>query len=104
MPDTTVGRRPDATLPFHAADPEHMRLLRHFHPELHRAFTTDPPDPPARPDKNRVSGLGVLAATYRFLGLNERFGLLLAGHCDTSGQDDYNFTLSERRAKNVLFD
>src|SRR5262249_27065750 len=104
MPDTTVGRRPAATVPFQAGDLEFLARLRHFHPAVHHAFTVDPPDPPAKAgDKDRVRGLGVLAATYRFLALNPNFKLLLAGHCDTTGEDDYNFMLSERRAKNVLF-
>ena len=102
MPDTVLNRRPAATVPFHAADAEVMAALKRFHPDVHRAFTVDPPDPGGEP-RREVNGLGVLAATYRFLALNLSFRLLLAGHCDTSGPDDFNFTLSEQRAKNVLF-
>ncbi len=103
MPDTTVGRRTAQTVAFQAGDLDDLARMKRFHPEVHHTFTVDPADPPARPDRDRVSGLGVLAATYRFLALNENFKLLLAGHCDTSGKDDYNFTLSQQRAKNVLF-
>ncbi|MDF2697411.1 MAG: hypothetical protein K0S65_5794 [Labilithrix sp.] len=102
MPDTVVNRRPPATETFHAADSEFMALLERFHPEVHRTFTTDPPDPKGEPARH-VSGLGVLAAAYRFLALNPSFRLLLAGHCDTTGEPEYNFKLSELRAKNVLF-
>jgi hypothetical protein len=102
MPDTVVNRRPAATEAFHASDSEFMALLQRFHPEVHKSFRVDPPDPEGEPDRH-VSGLGVLAATYRFLALNPSFRLLLAGHCDTTGNDDYNFMLSEQRAKNVLF-
>ena len=101
MPDTVINRRAAATQPFHAGDPEHMAGLQRFHPTVHTAFTVDPPDPGGEP-RREVNGLGVLAATYRFLALNPSFRLLLAGHCDTTGQDDFNFTLSEQRAKNVL--
>jgi hypothetical protein len=101
MPDTVLNRGQATTKSFHAADPEFMARLERFHPEIHRSFTTDPPDPPGRGPRN-ASGLGVLAAVYRFLGKNPSFRLLLAGHCDTSGEDDYNFKLSELRARSVL--
>jgi hypothetical protein len=103
MPDTRVGRREADPVRFQNGDQESLARLRHFHPDVHHTLTVDPPDPPAADDESRVGGLGVLAATYRFLALNPSFKLLLAGHCDTTGEDDYNFTLSERRAKNVLF-
>lgn len=102
MPDTVVNRRPAATERFQAADPALIDLMKRFHPKVHKSFTSDPPDPEAQP-RAEVSGLGVLAAAYRFLALNPSFQLLLAGHCDTTGQDDFNFSLSAKRAKSVLF-
>src|SRR6185436_2721908 len=50
--------------------------LQRFHPEVHKSFRVDPPDPENEPD-HHVNGLGVLAATYRFLALNPSFRLFL---------------------------
>lgn len=49
-----------------------------------------------------ITGLGVIYTVYRFLELFPDYKLIIAGHTDTSGEIEYNFHLSELRAKNVL--
>src|SRR5207249_1116655 len=94
MPDTVLGRQPDATMPFLAEDADFMSKVRQFHLEVYTSFATAAPDPgPVDEESNRVGGLGVLAAVYRFLALNPTYRILLAGHCDTTGSRDYNFAL-----------
>jgi hypothetical protein len=103
MPDTVLGREPDSSQPFLAQDEAFMQRIRQFHPQTFLHFTIDPPTPGGGQDDHRVGGILVLAATYRFLARNPQFKLLIAGHTDTSGDDSFNFALSVKRAKNVLF-
>ena len=104
MPDTLLGRGQTKTDPSRTEDANFMALVRKFHPEVFRTYSVAAPDPGALgDDANRVGGLRVLAAVYRFLTFNAQFRLLVAGHTDTSGSADHNFGLSERRARNVLF-
>jgi hypothetical protein len=55
------------------------------------------------PGQDRITGLSVLAAVYLHAQEHGRERLLIAGHADTSGGDDYNLKLSQERADNVLF-
>lgn len=49
-----------------------------------------------------ISGIGVIYTVYKFLELFPDYKIIIAGHSDTSGEVEYNFHLSELRAKNVL--
>ena len=49
-----------------------------------------------------ITGLGVIYTVYKFLELFPDYKIIIAGHTDTSGEVEYNFHLSELRAKNVL--
>jgi hypothetical protein len=65
------------------------------------------PDPkcgedPAENGQDRITGLSVLAACLRHAEGHARERLLIAGHADTKGGADYNVTLSQQRADNVL--
>ncbi len=52
-------------------------------------------------DRNRVVGSQALAACYLHAEQMPSNKMLIAGHTDRSGPDDYNFTLSEARANNM---
>ena len=43
-----------------------------------------------------------LAKIYDYLARNEEFDLLVEGHCDERGSEEYNRTLGERRAIAVI--
>ncbi|MEX1363335.1 MAG: OmpA family protein [Nannocystaceae bacterium] len=51
---------------------------------------------------DHVTGLAVLAAALTYARDNPDKKLQITGHTDTSGPDDYNLSLSEKRANNVL--
>jgi hypothetical protein len=51
---------------------------------------------------DRYAGLGVLLTALRFLEANQSCRLLITGHTDRSGGDDYNLRLSAARARGVL--
>ena len=53
--------------------------------------------------QEKVSGIPVLKEILTWAYSHERYKLLLAGHTDTSGSDDYNFKLSKYRAQSVLY-
>ena len=52
--------------------------------------------------QQRITGLAVLYACYKHLQENSEQKALVIGHTDRSGSDQYNQTLSELRAENVL--
>jgi hypothetical protein len=54
------------------------------------------------PKEDRISGLAVLKTVFIRLQEFQEQKILIAGHTDTSGEDKYNFTLSELRAEAVL--
>lgn len=60
-------------------------------------------DDPDAPAQDRITGLSVLATVLTYADEHNREQLLIAGHADTKGGADYNVTLSQRRADNVLF-
>lgn len=53
-------------------------------------------------EEDHINGLAVLTACYRHAKRNPAQKILIAGHTDTSGGADYNLTLSQLRADNVL--
>ncbi|MBN1603624.1 MAG: peptidoglycan-binding protein [Chitinispirillaceae bacterium] len=53
--------------------------------------------------QEKVNGLVVLCDVLRWAYNNKNYKMLLAGHTDTSGPDDYNFKLSKSRADSVYF-
>lgn len=62
------------------------------------------PDDQARGDaQDQISGLAVLAVTFKQFEFDPRKRLLITGHADTSGQAAYNFELSGKRAMGVLY-
>lgn len=67
------------------------------------ADNTDSDEAKRRRLQKRVTGLHVMALTYKVLEEHHTLGLLIAGHTDTTGSIESNYTLSEQRANNVLF-
>ncbi len=61
------------------------------------------PDYDVVPDSSRVTALATLAACLNHAKKNPSHKLLIAGHTDTTGRNDYNLGLSELRAKSVYF-
>lgn len=59
------------------------------------------PDAEAGRAHARIGGLHVLAAVMRVCEESDR-KLLVVGHTDTAGKHDYNLTLSQERAENVV--
>ncbi|MFH1197538.1 MAG: hypothetical protein V1720_17700 [bacterium] len=51
----------------------------------------------------KVSGLKALALAYKQIESDPNKLLIIAGHTDTSGTDEFNFKLSEERAENILY-
>lgn len=101
MPDLPSGPA-GATEAKRVENAERTRRLRQDQPVVYDTYRNGVHDPDPIDSGGRVSGLCVLAATYKFLQLNAEYRLLLAGHADTSGDISYNYTLSELRARNVL--
>jgi hypothetical protein len=57
----------------------------------------------AKTPQQRITGLAVLRACYRFAADHPDQRVLIAGHADASGgSDDYNFRISKLRADSVL--
>jgi|GEM_PF-5814884 len=67
------------------------------------ADDTDSDEAKRRRLQKRVTGLHVMALTYKVLEEHHTLGLLIAGHTDTTGSVESNYVLSEQRANNVLF-
>ena len=101
MPDLPAGPA-GQTQAKRVENAERARRLQNKHPVVYDQYQNGPHDPDPVDTGGRVSGLSVLAATYKFLQLNTEYRLLLAGHADTSGDVSYNYTLSDLRARNVL--
>src|SRR5690606_7665823 len=64
------------------------------------------PDAPEKgsEEQKRVTGLAVIYACYK-QSEKENFlqKILVTGHTDKKGSDQYNLTLSHQRAENVVF-
>lgn len=54
-------------------------------------------------EQGQISGLAVLATCYRYAEEHPDQKILIAGHADTSGDENYNVVLSQQRADNVLY-
>ena len=103
MPDTLPVSGGGETEASHFEDASLMTPVKRFRRSVYNDFKSTPFEPEAGPpEQDRVAGLGILAVTYRFLALNPAYQLLIAGHTDTSGEVDYNFYLSDLRARNVM--
>ena len=61
------------------------------------------PDYADTPDPARITALAVIGSAYEHAENNPSHQLLVAGHTDTSGRDDYNLGLSQKRADSVLY-
>lgn len=84
-------------------EPEAARRSRLSHPSLYHTFKFTPySHTTARSEDSRSSGLYVLATALKFVALNPRYLLLIAGHCDTEGEARDGFQLSGLRAQNAL--
>jgi hypothetical protein len=55
------------------------------------------------PEPDRITGLAILAACYRHANQHASQKILIVGHTDTTGAADYNLTLSQMRADNILY-
>lgn len=66
-------------------------------------YGTDEPQPGTQ-EQNRITGLAVLYACYKQAEKMEYAqSILAAGHTDKKGTENYNLTLSQKRAENVLY-
>ncbi len=66
-------------------------------------YGTDEPQPGTE-EQNRVTGLAVLYACYKQAEKTEYAqSILVAGHTDKKGTEQYNLKLSQKRAENVLY-
>jgi len=66
-------------------------------------YGTEPPVPGST-EQNRITGIGVLFACFKHAGkLEFKQSILIAGHTDKKGSEEYNLTLSQKRAENVFF-
>jgi hypothetical protein len=76
----------------------------HFHHDsavMLPDFDTESPTPDATIEP-RITALAILAKTLRHAEQNPTQKLILAGHADTSGDANYNVTLSQLRSDNAL--
>lgn len=73
----------------------------HFHHDS--AVVLPEPKHDTPDEENEGSSLDVIRRCYLYAKKNSDKELLIAGHTDTSGSDDYNVTLSDLRAKSVLY-
>jgi hypothetical protein len=104
MPDMVNAESQERDEPFHFEESEIMNQIMEHHPDTYRSFYEVSYNLEAPEEENdRASAMSILAATYQFLERNSEYKLLVSGHCDTSGEGNYNFALSELRAKNALY-
>ncbi len=61
----------------------------------------EPDSAPTEPDGTRPTSMDLLAASLRYAELHPDRKILITGHTDTSGGDEYNQDLSEYRARAV---
>jgi outer membrane protein OmpA-like peptidoglycan-associated protein len=100
--DKTYQRPTTDTHVFHLQPFQGWRLEMgdvHFHHDSAVLL----PDYDVVPDASRITALAVLAACLNHAKKNPAMKLLIAGHTDTTGRNDYNLGLSELRAKSVFF-
>lgn len=108
-------RRPDVGRTFHASTGSlHVFQLgamarhvvemddAHFNHDSAVMLPDFGPCSPNEPPASRITGIAVLAAALDFAGDHPDKKVLLSGHTDTSGPDDYNLSLSQKRADGVL--
>ncbi len=57
----------------------------------------------ATEEQTAVSGIRALALVFKEIEFDPRKRIIIAGHTDTSGEPEYNFDLSDLRARNVLY-
>ena len=72
----------------------------HFHHDSAVLLPNYPPD--NRPIDGPSLGLAVLAECLKHQSAKPAQSILIAGHADTSGADQYNLVLSLKRAKAVM--
>ena len=83
-------------------DRQVMRGARACHRNTYNRFKEEqPPEPEAEDPRLRLA-MVLLAVAYKFLETNTDYALLVAGHTDTSGESQVNFSLSDLRSANVL--
>lgn len=54
-------------------------------------------------DQKKISGIAVIATVYKYVRKNPNKIIIITGHTDTSGKEQYNFWLSRLRAANVYY-
>lgn len=98
---TSVGD--DASTAYEKILPDDVSSTDKFNPDMCESFANGERSEACIEEESwRRSTLNLIAITYHFLKKNPAYKLLVAGHTDRSGEDEYNFVLSEKRARNVL--
>ena len=76
----------------------------------HNSAVMMPESPIEEPDEDKgtekqekVTGVKAMALIFKQYDFDPDKQILIAGHTDTSGEDKYNFELSDLRARNVLY-
>lgn len=82
-------------------DEELMADFRRSHPNAYQTYVDSRPGY-FNEDAHDRRAMILLAVTYRFLRNNHSYRLVIAGHTDSTGSDKINFSLSDKRAENVL--
>jgi hypothetical protein len=93
--------------------PVKFRLLEFEDVLFHHDSAVMMPDDPAgasstqgsgpSQSQSKISGVKALALVFKQFEFNPDQRIIVAGHTDTSGGAELNFTLSDQRAKNVLY-
>jgi hypothetical protein len=98
---TSAGE--DCSEPFQKILPDDASSAEEFHIDLCNSFIFKQRTEATKiQESHRRSTLNIVAITYHFLKKNPGYKLLVTGHTDRSGEDEYNFVLSAKRAKNFL--
>jgi hypothetical protein len=98
----TFGRRPTISEQ-RGEEGEFTKAVKKFHPLVHNDFWQRSVGGVSAEEEHwQRSGMVYVAVVYLFLQSNPSYRLLLAGHTDTTGQDEHNFELGDLRAHNFL--
>lgn len=86
----------------HWEDPELANALKKCHPESYKRFCDTTLENESLASPQRIT-MAAIAVTLLFMENNPNYRCVIAGHADTSGQNDYNFNLSKMRAQSILY-
>ena len=103
LPVLPTSAGDDASTAFEKILPDDVSSVEEFNPAMCDSFASRERSVAFIDEEAwRRSTLNLIAITYHFLKKNPAYKLLVAGHTDQSGEDEYNFVLSEKRARNVM--